>query len=161
MRVPSSSKNIVGVGIVHHKSREKQLNDWKREEDLYEISAKKYAAISPVESRTRPVIVHYMRTLSLGGTEKMCQLLLKYMNKDKFENFVSFIGYEDNPRREFFEQIVGEDHMIPIAAAPEFGYILRDMKIDILEKYASGIPEWPFLESNRKLVDKFISTFSL
>jgi len=94
----------------------------------------------------------------MGGTEKMCQLLLKYMNHSKFEHFVAFLGYEDNPRLPYFEEIVGADHMIHIIAAPEFSYILRDLQPDILEKYAAGVPEWPFVSSNKQFVKHFVST---
>ena len=156
--IPKNSKNIVGVGIIHHKKIEKQREDWKREENLYLESAKKYSIVSPAESRSRPLIIHYMRNMTMGGTEKMCQLLLKYMNHDLFEHWVASIGYEDNPRKKFFEEIVGKNQVISIAAAPEFSYILRELKPSILERYSAGIPEWPFTEANRSLVSHFISS---
>lgn len=101
-------------------------------------------------------ILHYLRHLGLGGTEKTCQLFFEHANSKEFEVTVAYEANGTHPRLEEFEKsarVCGGD-LIPINSYPD-GFqgscgstanlqaVINARKIDIMHVYRSGYHEFP------------------
>jgi glycosyltransferase involved in cell wall biosynthesis len=105
-------------------------------------------------------VLHYLRNLALGGTEKTCQLFFEHADKSKFEVAVAYEKSGTHPRLEEFEKgakVCGgklfevdsrPEHDIDYLAKREFNgkslqAVIDDFKPDILHVYRSGYHEFP------------------
>ena len=95
----------------------------------------------------KPVIIHWHNALSLGGSEKMCQLHLKYFKQldDPFQHMVGYRSQGDNEREIYFRDIVGQENMICVDNDAEFVARVAEIKPFIVHRYAAGIPEFPLV----------------
>jgi len=95
-------------------------------------------------------VLHYLRHLALGGTEKTCQLFAKYLDREKFEVYVAYERTGDHPRLPLFQEILG-DNLIEIDSyategqvdASDLQSVIDDKGIDVVHVYQSGYEEYP------------------
>ena len=110
-------------------------------------------------SRKRPIVIHHHNQLTMGGTEKMCQIFLKHFVKDgTFDHYVAYTSKGDKAREPYFKEILGEEKMICYDSHSTLLNIIRDKKPFILHRYSAGIPEFPFVREIKEHTKHFIST---
>lgn len=108
----------------------------------------------------KPVIIHWHNALSLGGSEKMCQLHLKYFKQldDPFQHMVGYRSQGDNEREIYFRDIVGQENMICVDNDAEFVARVAEIKPFIVHRYAAGIPEFPLVPRIKENTQHLVST---
>lgn len=101
-------------------------------------------------------VLHYLRHLGLGGTEKTCQLFFEHANSKQFEVFVAYEEQGTHPRMQEFQRsaLVTGGHLMSVNSYPN-GFqgnlgstvglqaIIDYHKIDIMHVYRSGYHEFP------------------
>jgi len=98
-------------------------------------------------------VLHYLRHLGLGGTEKTCQLFFEHANSDKFEVAVVFEKTGEHPRLEEFQKAarVSGGKLFEVNSwenrssvnGDELQQVIDNFKPDILHVYQSGYAEFP------------------
>lgn len=105
-------------------------------------------------------VLHYLRHLGLGGTEKTCQLFFEHADRSKFEVAVAYEKSGTHPRLEEFQkgaEVCGGKlfeidsrpvHDTDYFSKKEFNgtglqAVVDDFKPDILHVYRSGYHEFP------------------
>lgn len=100
-------------------------------------------------------VLHYLRHLALGGTEKTCQLFFEHADKSKFEVAVAYEKGGTHPRMEEFQKgaavcdgklfQVDSYNQIPNCprTEPSLQDVIDEFKPDILHVYRSGYVEFP------------------
>ena len=110
-------------------------------------------------STKKPIVIHHHNQLTMGGTEKMCQIFLKLFTKDNtFNHYVAYKKNGDNTREPYFKEIVGEEKMICYESPAKLLNIIHGMKPFILHRYSAGIPEYPFVSEIKQHTKHFVST---
>src|SRR5689334_22984582 len=119
-------------------------------------------------------VLHYLRHLGLGGTEKTCQLFFEHADKSKFEVAVAYEKSGTHPRLEEFQKGArvcgGSLFEVDSYTQPETDYfakkepngrslqsVIDSFKPDILHVYRSGYPEFPEPDVHIK-VPHFVET---
>jgi len=107
----------------------------------------------------RPIIIHHLNSLTMGGTEKMVQIMMKdFKNDPTFNHVLAYQSQQDRSREQYFREILGENKLIPYASYPEFIAIVKKLKPYIIHRYSAGIPEFPFIPAVKENTKHFIST---
>lgn len=107
----------------------------------------------------RPIIIHHLNALTLGGTERMVQIMMKHFVKDgEFNHILAHQAWQDQTRKKYFTDIMTEDKIITYGSFPEFHEILKKVKPFVVHHYASGIPEYPLIPQNKPYVNHFVQT---
>jgi len=107
----------------------------------------------------RPIIIHHHNCLSIGGTERMCQIMMKHFVKEGTYNHVlAYKAQEDRSREQYFREIMGSNKLIAYASYPEFITIVRRLRPFIIHRYSAGIPEFPFIQPVKDNTKHFVST---
>lgn len=98
-------------------------------------------------------VLHYLRHLGLGGTEKTCQLFFEHASRPEFQVAVAYEKSGIHPRKEEFEKAAAccrgqmfdvDSYQDPQNPDPSSLQELIDwLKPDILHVYRSGYPEFP------------------
>lgn len=99
-------------------------------------------------------ILHYLRNLGLGGTEKTCQLFFEHTNSAEFESAVVYERMGQTDRLEEFThskkvcngQMFVVDSYQSSSDYPDskpLADVINTFKPDILHVYRSGYPEFP------------------
>jgi len=92
-------------------------------------------------------VVHLMKDLGLGGTQKTAQLFCKALVKkyaDFYDVTVLYNAAHDMTRyRDFLEILGSEERMVPYRFDNQGVEILQSLRPDITHVYRAGIPEWP------------------
>ena len=110
-------------------------------------------------STKKPIIIHHHNNLTMGGTEKMCQIFLKHLVKDyTFNHYVAYKADGDNTREPYFKDIVGSEKMICYESPAKLLNIIHGLKPFILHRYSAGIPEYPFVREVKQHTKHFVST---
>jgi len=107
----------------------------------------------------RPIVIHHLNALTLGGTEKMVQIMMKWFVKDPtFNHVLAYQSQQDRSREKYFREIMSEYKLIPYASYPEFIAIVRRLRPFIIHRYSAGIPEFPFVQPVKENTKHFVST---
>ena len=117
-----------------------------------------FKPLSVEHTLDKPVIIHHLNILSLGGTEKMVETNMSFFIQD--DTFIHYLAYKSNgdlAREEFFKQILG-NRMLPYGSEKEFINIVKDKNPFIVHRYSAGIPEFPFVKEVKDHTQHFIST---
>ena len=110
-------------------------------------------------STKKPIVIHHHNNLTMGGTEKMCQIFLKHFVKDNtFDHYVAYKADGDNTREPYFKEIVGSEKMICYESPSKLLSIIHGLKPFILHRYSAGIPEYPFVNEIKQHTKHFVST---
>ena len=110
-------------------------------------------------STKKPIVIHHHNNLTMGGTEKMCQIFLKYFVKDNtFDHYVAYKADGNNTREPYFKEIVGLERMICYESPSKLLNIIHGLKPFILHRYSAGIPEYPFVREIKQHTKHFVST---
>ena len=110
-------------------------------------------------STKKPIVIHHHNNLTMGGTEKMCQIFLKHFMKDStFDHYVAYRKDGDNTREAYFKEIVGPEKMICYESPLELSNTIQIKKPFILHRYSAGIPEFPFVREVKENTRHFVST---
>ena len=110
-------------------------------------------------SKKRPIVIHHHNQLTMGGTEKMCQIFLKHFVKDNtFDHYVAYTAQGDKAREPYFKEILGEEKMLCYDSHLTLLNIIQDKKPFILHRYSAGIPEFPFVREIKEHTKHFVST---
>ena len=110
-------------------------------------------------STKKPIIIHHHNNLTMGGTEKMCQIFLKHLVKDyTFNHYVAYKADGDNTREPYFKDIVGSEKKICYESPAKLLNIIHGLKPFILHRYSAGIPEYPFVREVKQHTKHFVST---
>ncbi len=97
-------------------------------------------------------VLHYLRHLSLGGTEKTCQLFFEHATRGEFEVAVAFEEGGDHTRLQEFVKGAkvcgGSLHRINSYSEKEpngqaLQHVIDGFRPDIFHVYRSGYPEFP------------------
>jgi len=95
-------------------------------------------------------VLHYLRHLGLGGTEKTCQLFFEHADVSEFEVAVVYDTGGTHPRREEFQKSAmvcgGKLYSVDThghSNANELQAVIDDFKPDIFHVYRSGYHEFP------------------
>lgn len=97
-------------------------------------------------------VLHYLRHLGLGGTEKTCQLFFEHANKNDFEVAVAYEKSGTHPRLEEFQRSAavcnGKLYEIDSITDKRMSgdslmSLVETFKPDILHTYRSGYAEFP------------------
>lgn len=97
-------------------------------------------------------VLHYLRNLNLGGTEKTCQLFFEHADKSKFEVAVAYEKSGIHPRLEEFRKgaAVCNGHLFEIDSVVDkrmngasLMSVIGGFTPDILHTYRSGYEEFP------------------
>jgi len=108
----------------------------------------------------KPIVIHWHNALTLGGTEKMSQLHLKYFKQldDPFHHMVGYRSQGDNEREIYFQDEVGIENMICVDNNEEFVNRVTEIKPFIVHRYAAGISEFPLVPAIKENTQHLIST---
>ena len=110
-------------------------------------------------STKKPIVIHHHNNLTMGGTEKMCQIFLKHFVKDNtFDHYVAYKADGDNTREPYFKEIVGLERMICYESPAKLLSTIHGLKPFILHRYSAGIPEYPFVSEIKQHTKHFVST---
>ena len=110
-------------------------------------------------STKKPIVIHHHNNLTMGGTEKMCQIFLKHFIKDHtFDHYVAYKADGDNTRELYFKEIVGSEKMICYESPAKLLNTIHGLKPFILHRYSAGIPEYPFVREIKQHTKHFVST---
>src|SRR6185436_8912342 len=99
-------------------------------------------------------VLHYLRHLALGGTEKTCQLFFEHADKSQFEVAIAFEATGTHPRRDQFcksarvcngsmWEIDSYNDVYKKPYGEELQQIINHFKPHILHVYRSGYHEFP------------------
>jgi glycosyltransferase involved in cell wall biosynthesis len=92
-------------------------------------------------------VVHLMKDLGLGGTQKTAQLFCKELVRkysDFYDVSVLYNAAHDLTRYREFQEILGsEARMVPYRFDAQGIEILQALQPDITHVYRAGTPEWP------------------
>lgn len=98
-------------------------------------------------------VLHYLRHLGLGGTEKTCQLFFEHANKQEFEVAIAYEATGTHPRLHEFAKgaLACGGHMFEIdsygsgkkADPTHLQHVIDSFHADILHVYRSGYAEFP------------------
>jgi glycosyltransferase involved in cell wall biosynthesis len=160
-RIVGADKEVALVGqhCLHPKTKSRQERGLTREQKQYQIESEKVASRITYDGDhgdDRPVVLHHLNNLCMGGTEKMVQLHLKYMvEQDRtFNHVIAYQSQQDRTREPYFRDILGTDKLIPYASFPELIEILKRTQPFILHHYAAGITEFPMVPGVRDWIPK-------
>ena len=107
----------------------------------------------------KPIVIHHLNDLTLGGTEKMVQIHLSYFVKDNtFNHYLAYRSQGDNDREKYFKEILGSDKLLCYDSHSTLLNIIRNKKPFILHRYSAGIPEFPFVKEIKEHTKHFVST---
>ena len=110
-------------------------------------------------STIKPIVIHHLNDLTLGGTEKMVQIHLSHFIKDNtFNHYLAYRSQGDKAREEYFKEILGSEKLICYDSHSTLLNIIRDKKPFILHRYSAGIPEYPFVNEIKQHTKHFVST---
>ena len=110
-------------------------------------------------STIKPIVIHHLNDLTLGGTEKMVQIHLSHFVKDNtFNHYLAYRSQGDKAREEYFKEILGSEKLICYDSHSTLLNIIRDKKPFILHRYSAGIPEFPFVKEVKEHTKHFVST---
>ena len=110
-------------------------------------------------STIKPVIIHHLNDLTLGGTEKMVQIHLSHFVKDNtFNHYLAYKSQGDKAREKYFKEILGTDKLLCYDSHSTLLNIIRHKKPFILHRYSAGIPEFPFVKEIKEHTKHFVST---
>ena len=110
-------------------------------------------------STKKPIVIHHHNNLTMGGTEKMCQIFLKHFIKNHtFDHYVAYKADGDNTREPYFKEIVGLEKMICYESPAKLLSTIHGLKPFILHRYSAGIPEYPFVREIKQHTKHFVST---
>ena len=110
-------------------------------------------------STIKPIVIHHLNDLTLGGTEKMVQIHLSHFVKDNtFNHYLAYRSQGDKAREEYFKEILGSEKLICYDSHSTLLNIIRDKKPFILHRYSAGIPEFPFVKEIKEHTKHFVST---
>lgn len=151
---------LVGIHCVHPKTKERQDKGIKREEDQYVLEAKNVASkIASENPLNKPIVMHYVHHLGIGGTAKVVQILGKYFQDDpNFHHTLAYKTHGELERVPLFEEAFGKNNMVAIASIPEFYEVIKKVKPFIMHRQTGGNPEFPFVPEVKKYTKHFIST---
>lgn len=96
-------------------------------------------------------VLHYLRHLGLGGTEKTCQLFFEHATRGEFEVAVAYEKSGSHPRMHEFQcgaLLGGELYQVDSYTngtpnSRSLQDVINSFKPDILHVYRSGYPEFP------------------
>jgi len=110
-------------------------------------------------SAKKPIIIHHLNDLTLGGTEKMVQIHLSQFVKDGvFDHYLAYRSQGDKAREEYFKEILGSEKLLCYDSHSTLLNIIRHKKPFILHRYSAGIPEFPFVKEIKEHTKHFVST---
>ena len=110
-------------------------------------------------STIKPIVIHHLNDLTLGGTEKMVQIHLSHFVKDNtFNHYLAYRSQGDKAREKYFKEILGSEKLICYDSHSTLLNIIRDKKPFILHRYSAGIPEFPFVKEVKEHTKHFVST---
>ena len=151
---------LTGVHCIHPKTKDRQDKGIKREQDQYIIEAKKISEnIATSNVLNKPIVVHYVHHVALGGTSKVLQLLGTQFRKDtNFHHVLAYKLHGPNERISLFEKSFGRENIIPIASYPEFFEVIKELKPFIMHRQTSGQTEFPFWPELKQFTKHLITT---
>jgi len=110
-------------------------------------------------STIKPVVIHHLNDLTLGGTEKMVQIHLSHFVKDNtFNHYLAYRSQGDKAREKYFKKILGDEKLLCYDSHSALLNIIRNKKPFILHRYSAGIPEFPFVKEIKEHTKHFVST---
>ena len=110
-------------------------------------------------STIKPIVIHHLNDLTLGGTEKMVQIHLSHFIKDNtFNHYLAYRSQGDKAREKYFKEILGNDKLLCYDSHSTLLNIIRHKKPFILHRYSAGIPEFPFVKEIKEHTKHFVST---
>ena len=110
-------------------------------------------------STIKPIVIHHLNDLTLGGTEKMVQIHLSHFIKDNtFNHYLAYKSQGDKAREKYFKEILGTDKLLCYDSHSTLLNIIRHKKPFILHRYSAGIPEFPFVKEIKEHTKHFVST---
>ena len=110
-------------------------------------------------STIKPIVIHHLNDLTLGGTEKMVQIHLSHFIKDNtFNHYLAYRLQGDKAREKYFKKILGSEKLLCYDSHSTLLNIIRDKKPFILHRYSAGIPEFPFVKEVKEHTKHFVST---
>lgn len=117
-----------------------------------------YKGVTIERSLNKPVVIHHLNDLTLGGTEKMVQTNMSFFVGDNtFEHYLAYKAAGDLSRESFFKEILG-DRMLPYNDEKDFVDIVKNKNPFIIHRYSAGIPEFPFVKEVKENTNHFVST---
>ena len=110
-------------------------------------------------STIKPVVIHHLNDLTLGGTEKMVQIHLSHFVKDNtFNHYLAYRSQGDKAREKYFKEILGDEKLLCYDSHSALLNVIRHKKPFILHRYSAGIPEFPFVREIKEHTKHFVST---
>ena len=110
-------------------------------------------------STIKPIVIHHLNDLTLGGTEKMVQIHLSHFIKDNtFNHYLAYRSQGDKAREKYFKEILGSEKLLCYDSHSALLNIIRHKKPFILHRYSAGIPEFPFVKEIKEHTKHFVST---
>ena len=110
-------------------------------------------------STIKPIVIHHLNDLTLGGTEKMVQIHLSHFVKDNtFNHYLAYRSQGDKAREKYFKEILGSEKLLCYDSHSTLLSIIRNKKPFILHRYSAGIPEFPFVKEIKEHTKHFVST---
>tara|TARA_Y100000310_G_scaffold112716_1_gene111220 strand:+ start:190 stop:1302 length:1113 start_codon:yes stop_codon:yes gene_type:complete len=110
-------------------------------------------------SAKKPIIIHHLNDLTLGGTEKMLQIHLSHFVKDYiFDHYLAYRAQGDKAREQYFKEILGEEKMLCYDSHVDLLNVVTEKKPFVMHRYSAGIAEFPFVREIKKHTKHFVST---
>jgi glycosyltransferase involved in cell wall biosynthesis len=96
--------------------------------------------------KRKPRVVHVMKDLGLGGTQKTAELFCRHLatkHQVDYDLFVIYNAGHELTRYQHFNDIVGQDRFIPYRFDKQGIELLQAIQPDLVHVYRAGNPEWP------------------
>lgn len=92
----------------------------------------------------KPKVLHVCKSLDLGGTPKVCQLLCKGLSQtDEFNIHLLHNKNNSNERYDLFRQFMSQGQILSYDNEQEGEQMIRDFAPNIVHLHRSGFAEWP------------------
>lgn len=97
--------------------------------------------------KRKPILVHLMKDLGLGGTQKTAELFCRELvanYSDQYDTFVLYnVSHDISRYTNFANALKTSERMISYRFDQQGIEILQSMRPDIVHTYRGGNPEWP------------------
>ncbi len=107
-----------------------------------------------MEVKRKARVVHLMKDLGLGGTQKTAELFCKGLvakYPDNYEVFVLYnVSHETTRYANFLGAVGSQDKMVPYRFDSQGIELLQALRPDIVHVYRGGQPEWPIPDRDIK-----------
>lgn len=103
-------------------------------------------------------ILHVLRNMGLGGTEKTAEIFCRELHRRGHEVAVMYNVRGDLTRFPRFQEFLPANMLVGYDVEPQGSQMLLHFRPEIVHVYRSGFPEWPYPGRDTRGKTKFVET---